>query len=61
MNAIPTVYQALDYRMKSIKSLPIDRLNERQPGLVDILADLVNYETSCGRDVDDTAFVNSQD
>lgn len=60
-NAAPTVYQALDYRMKSIKSLPIDRLDERQPGLVGILADLVNYETNCGCDVDDTEFVNSQD
>ena len=61
INTAPTVYQALDYRMKSIKSLPIDRLNERQPGLVGILADLVNYETNCGCDVDDTEFVNSQD
>ena len=61
MNAIPTVYQALEYRMKALKALPIDRLNERQPGLVGILADLVNYETNCGCDVDDTEFVNSQD
>lgn len=60
-HAVPTVYQALNYRMKSIKSLPIDRLDERQPGLVGILADLVNYETNCGCDVDDTEFVNSQD
>lgn len=60
-HVVPTVYQALEYRMKALKALPIDRLDERQPGLVGILADLVNYETDCGCDVDDTEYVNSQD
>lgn len=60
INAEPTVYQALEYRMKALKALPIDRLGERQPGLVGILADLVNHETDCGCDVVDSEYVNSQ-
>ena len=51
------IHTALDV----IKNLPIDALDERQPRLVSLMADIVNHETSDGDDTDHHSDCESQD
>ncbi|QQG33579.1 serine/threonine kinase [Pectobacterium phage PcCB251] len=51
------IHTALDV----IKNLPIDALDERQPRLVSLMADLVNHETSDGDYTDHHSGCESQD
>lgn len=51
------IHTALDV----IKNLPIDALDERQPRLVSLMADIVNHETSDGGGTDHHSDCESQD
>lgn len=42
------MYTTLSTRLDAIKALPLDKLTERQPMLVALIADIVNYETEDG-------------
>lgn len=55
-----TMYASRMMTLATIKALPIDRLNERQPLLVDLLVSIVNYETANGSDTDGDLYVSSQ-
>lgn len=56
-----TMYASRMMTLATIKALPIDRLNERQPMLVDLLVSIVNYETDNGSCTDGNVYVSSQD
>ncbi|WAK44900.1 putative protein kinase [Erwinia phage pEa_SNUABM_57] len=58
MNTFGTrIHTALDV----IKNLPIEALDERQPRLVSLIADIVNHETSDGDDTEHHSGCESQD
>lgn len=56
-----TMYASRMMTLSTIKALPVDRLNERQPLLVDLLVSIVNYETDNGSCTDGNLYVSSQD
>lgn len=56
-----TMYASRMMTLATIKALPIDRLNERQPMLVDLLVSIVNYETDNGSLTEGCRYVSSQD
>lgn len=56
-----TMYASRMMTLATIKALPIDCLNDRQPMLVDLLVSIVNYETDDGHCTDGNLYVSSQD
>ena len=42
------MYETIRTRLETIRNLPICELNQRQPMLVSLIADIVNYETDNG-------------
>lgn len=43
------MYSTLSARLESIRNLPINQIADRQPMLVRLMADIVNYETENGK------------
>ncbi|WLW41071.1 hypothetical protein MJOCIBJJ_00005 [Serratia phage KKP 3708] len=54
-------YTDMQERLDVIRNLPICELDKRQPLLVELLADIVNYETSNGDDTDSDWGLERQD
>ncbi|ARB12415.1 serine-threonine kinase [Klebsiella phage vB_KpnP_IL33] len=54
-------YTDIQARLDVIRNLPICELDERQPLLVALMADIVNYETSDGDDTDSDWGLERQD
>lgn len=54
-------YFDMQERLDVIRNLPICELDKRQPLLVELLADIVNYETSDGDDTDSDWGLERQD
>ena len=54
-------YTDIQERLDVIRNLPICELDKRQPLLVALMADIVNYETSDGDDTDSDWGLESQD
>lgn len=54
-------YTDMQARLDVIRNLPICELDKRQPLLVELIADIVNYETSDGDDTDSDWGLERQD